>query len=997
MRRHYLLASFALALLAQGVHAVDRPKTPAGAPVNGEKYILVNANNPTGYMSHTSWDGAFYFLGKDNSNYANHAFTAVKNEDGTWCFTTEVAGAEAGTTVVNYVSIPSGTGNLFIKATGPAYWTVTPGNVNGFYYLKAGAGNGETVQGYNLHLNAGNQYFVISEPVSGGSWYPAYAGGTIKVDETDETTPQDSKGNQADVEGGRAIMADNTSENWAFIHVEDVPEHMAAYGAYQTLSNFEKNYITTAVEGYAAGFQASFDAAVSIYKDAEFNWEEDPEIIMTMLSQKESFYKAIESAKALENPDAALNSAIANAMSTFQTAVTSAEVQGAMTALANAVNAFKEGSGDVTGLGTNMSFEDLSAQSGAVTSGVAAPPFGWTVTIAGVKVETAADVRANGIANWHGVNADCNGAGKDGEYGFGIWTSGVPEYELSQTITGLENGTYVIDAGLMVGANGSGSRRTTQRIFGNLNSTYFASEAEYDLNRLDKSEVYTFANLTEPVTDTEIQNVQVRAYVYDGTLKFGLRTNGDFRAALRSSANGAGGDGWFKTDNFRLTKLGYVGEDAAAVANHFRASLTEFQDKIMQQSVFDRLTDMLSEGAEITATTPAEDINAAIVAYSAFIPEVQASIDAYTKLVNAIQSAYEKSEEFMYYSGFDDYIAVVEEAEAAFDDLSVDPAQIATLIENMDQAFIELQKSGIAVGEYMNIIQNASFEDLSGQGGSTSNGAANPPAGWTLTFNGQVCKTTADYGKAGVNVGWCAINGGDNINVVDENGTPWTNQYTDGTHLWGIWGANMPETELSQSFTGLPAGTYVLSCDMIVEWNWGGENTTTQRIFANDFIQMYGAESDYAAALNDTEDMAAARAMDAANPDADLKRLNFAGHKFSESYGASSAPHPMELKFGVAEDGVLKLGFRTNNVNTEGVAHHHDSSGWFKLDNFKLFYESQDVPTAISNVVAGKSVQLLGQKFYTVDGREIAAPGKGITIVKNIMSDGTVKSVKILK
>ena len=98
----------------------------------------------------------------------------------------------------------------------------------------------------------------------------------------------------------------------------------------------------------------------------------------------------------------------------------------------------------------------------------------------------------------------------DGELAFGLWNSGVPQYEISQTISGLENGSYTISAGLMVGANGNGSRRTTQRIFGNLNSKYFASEDEYNLEVLDQSEVYSFEGLVEPVTDRELQPISVR-------------------------------------------------------------------------------------------------------------------------------------------------------------------------------------------------------------------------------------------------------------------------------------------------------------------------------------------------------------------------------------------------------------------------------------------------------------------------------------------------------
>ena len=137
----------------------------------------------------------------------------------------------------------------------------------------------------------------------------------------------------------------------------------------------------------------------------------------------------------------------------------------------------------------------------------------------------------------------------------GIWNSGIPTVEISQTIEGLENGTYTVSAGLMVGANGNGSRRTTQRIFGNLNSAYFGNDFEYDHSLLDASEVYSFAGLTEPVTDQELQPISVRAYVYDGTLTFGFRTDGNIAAALRDASNSAGGDGWFKIDNFRLFLL----------------------------------------------------------------------------------------------------------------------------------------------------------------------------------------------------------------------------------------------------------------------------------------------------------------------------------------------------------------------------------------------------------------------------------------------------------
>ncbi len=38
----------------------------------------------------------------------------------------------------------------------------------------------------------------------------------------------------------------------------------------------------------------------------------------------------------------------------------------------------------------------------------------------------------------------------------------------------------------------------------------------------------------------------------------------------------------------------------------------------------------------------------------------------------------------------------------------------------------------------------------------------------------------------------------------------------------------------------------------------------------------------------------------------------------------------------------------------------------------------------------------MGQQFYTADGVKLSAPQKGINIVKNMMSDGSVTTTKVL-
>lgn len=73
--------------------------------------------------------------------------------------------------------------------------------------------------------------------------------------------------------------------------------------------------------------------------------------------------------------------------------------------------------------------------------------------------------------------------------------------------------------------------------------------------------------------------------------------------------------------------------------------------------------------------------------------------------------------------------------------------------------------------------------------------------------------------------------------------------------------------------------------------------------------------------------------------------MNYAGHYQSMAGGVTDCPRHLELTFGLTEGQDLKIGFRTNNVDVEtGTAHPYDSAGWFKLDNFQLFYLSEEVP-----------------------------------------------------
>lgn len=994
MAKNYLKMFVTCAAMASSLamNAVERPPLPVQTLTEGEQYVLFNYVRPDGYMSRTSWDGAVYFLGPQDSNFASHAFTAVKNSNGSWSFTYTTTPEEEGAEpVVNYMAIPFGTDNLNFKADEYAEWFVEEGDYDGYYYIKAGEGNYSYCIDRHLHLNGGGQYIISSEP-SIAQFYPDYYGGTIKDEYGDDVVDNE----------GYAVMADSTSLNWAFVKASDVTDfYIFKASAYVAITNFEKAYLAT--EGYEAGFQNAVDAAAALYGAEDFD-EESVMLINELFDAKKALYQEILKAKELNTTeDAVLAASVETAMTAFNTLTDTEALATATQTLLDAEIAYQMGSGEITGLGKNMSFEDLSSQGGNTTTGIGAAPAGWNLYLNGVLSNTADEIRAQGVTAWCGTNADCTGEAKDGNYGFGIWNQAIPETELSQTIVGLENGTYEVSAALMVGSNGNGSRRTTQRIFGNLNSTYFGAESEYDFTSIDNSEVYSFAGLQEPYTDTELQNMTVRAYVYDGTLTFGMRTNGNIKAALRTASNTAGGDGWFKVDNFRIKKIGYVGEDAAAVANHYIGLCTEYSgsgDYQMQASVAESLDAKLAQYGEITAETPEADIIAAILGMKDELAVVESSVKAYQKLYEAVQQHYEYLDEYALYAGAGEYGDAIMEAEGVYDDGEADEAGIESIIAGLELALQECKKSGVAVGVYVNVIENPSFEDMSNQPGGDSGGVANAPKGWTLTLNGVVCSTASEISSNGV-AAWCAINSGDGISVDDGTGNIITQQPTDGAKLWGIWTAAMPDVELSQTIEGMPAGKYVLSADVMVQNNWAGDNITTQRLFANGYVQMFASEE--AHAINLPEDAKAAAAIDAvAGDDLDIPHLTYANYTCESGDRTTDLLRPMSVEFGVGEEGIINLGFRTNAVNVngydrnDGSANCIDGQGWFKVDNFQLYYESEEIPTSIGNVKNnGVLTTVVGRELYTLNGVKVANLQKGINVVKNIMSDGSVKVTKI--
>ena len=981
MKRLYmasmLLLSAFMTSLCVGAH--ERPAVPAGDVLTaGKTYTFFCYSKLAGQMIRTSWDGAIYSPGS-GTNPFTVKLTAQQNDDQTWSFyydnevTTTVDDVTTTETVRYYMNLPQGTGNVNVKAEERCDWFISPGHYPGFYFVKPGDGNNTAALGYNMHMNAGNEYVVVSH--YGDSWYPDFYGGVLQDEYGDNVYLSD------DPDENRVVMADSSSCNWAFVEVDNVPAFLEKAEVFAFLNNYYTNYVD--IDGGAAGFLVSYNAALAIYNGGNYA-AEDVDKLKATLNNKLALYRAIHEAELDDEVMAALPDEVDAAFNAFETLSDADAVAAALEKLNKAVADFKMGIGDVTALGQNMSFEDLTAQGGATTSSIQGAPTGWNVFIKGQQVTTAAEVRSAGFSAWHGQNADGTGA-KDGEYIFGIWNSSVPEYEISQTIEGLDNGTYTITAALMVGANGSGSRRTTQRIFGNLNSTYFGYEDDYNTELLDFSEVYGFQGNEEPVTDTELQPIEVKAYVFDGTLTFGVRTDNDIAAANRMEYNGAGGDGWFKVDNFRIRKEGFHVEDAMTILDFYRDNLamivgdTEIK---MFTSVRESALNELTYANEVSAADDPAVINAAIGFLRSSIPSVQAGIDAYQRLEDAIYSAYENLEKYDAKAGAGEYADVIMEVESKWENEEyMTEAEIDEAIQQLADALQACKESDtIEAGDDLTeYLKNPSFEDWqSTQSSDNSGSTEHAPNGWNLIINGIEVQTADEIRAAGFS-NWCAINRGDVIDV-EIDGIEYSHQYTDGDHLWGMWADNIPTVELYQELS-LPAGIYTLQADVVVQHDWGGMNITTQRLFANDAVQMWGRDYDYGD--NYTQDMLDAQVLQEYNTNENINYFSFAGYDNDVSYDYTSIARPMAFNFRVGEDGKARIGFRTNNVDANGIAHPHACAGWFKLDNFRLtcvsvgLVPSPELPEGIIELKSDAN----GTAIYNLAGQRTDRLMKGLNIV----------------
>ena len=371
---------------------------------------------------------------------------------------------------------------------------------------------------------------------------------------------------------------------------------------------------------------------------------------------------------------------------------------------------------------------------------------------------------------------------------------------------------------------------------------------------------------------------------------YGLVQDGKIRLGVRNTRN----DDWCLWGNFKLTYMGKNFEALQSILPTFTEQLDQFSQEnadVLTDPIMTEVDNAIAKSNEASDADEMfealEVVNATLVAAKANKAAVEAFMNENEALSNILET-YPNADQTPYNEIADEM--------ASYSSLTTDG--VLALVEKMKAAEKAIIFSAASADEPADItdlyIVNARMDD-----GSI--------AGWTDTFS------TGNHGYQNNQTY------GDVINQFMEAWVATPNTLSDGS--------------ISQEIT-LPAGSYVLSADVIAKDQANGEEVTGMYLFVGDERVAVNADSE--------------------------------------------TPGRYEIPFALGEETTITIGLVVEGTN----------GNWLAADNFTLMCLGTDI-TAINEIVSNLNAKANG--IYTVSGARIAKVQKGLNIVK--MSNGSVKKV----
>ncbi|UKK50690.1 glycosyl hydrolase 115 family protein [Prevotella sp. E13-17] len=234
------------------------------------------------------------------------------------------------------------------------------------------------------------------------------------------------------------------------------------------------------------------------------------------------------------------------------------------------------------------------------------------------------------------------------------------------------------------------------------------------------------------------------------------------------------------------------------------------------------------------------------------------------------------------------------------------------------------------------LIANYDFELYSDNGTVKTNTSGDTrrytPYGWNIAgqFPGQSYGINKDAANAhGTNVSWCLPQGG---------------HFPEGFELY----QEIPAEKLTP-------GRYLVACKLWVEDGY----LATTRLFANQNVQYYGMPIDYRNNLTAGENN------------------TFAG--YVGGINGNFLLQDMFVYVDIAEGENLRLGIRADGRQSDGTLHPEQKNGWFKVDYFRI-HQVDENNNIINTIQHTKSAVMADTKFYTLGGRRVQHPQRGIYV-----------------
>jgi hypothetical protein len=331
-----------------------------------------------------------------------------------------------------------------------------------------------------------------------------------------------------------------------------------------------------------------------------------------------------------------------------------------------------------------------------------------------------------------------------------VASGALPDASISQTLTEIPNGTYILKANCHSITQSNATVPTT--------GTYLFANAEK--TQVGTNDAYTVWNV----------------FVTDSTLTVGFKTEG-------TTAN------WVCVDDFTLY---YLGLDLTAIKAQIEAEIVRAQALTKcETALASELTGAITQAqSAVNAGTLVEgDLFAAYDRITAAIAAAEPSATAYANLKAAIDAANAGKSAYSAYAGYAAYETVIGTANTAYEAGSLDNAGVTATITALADAEIACRLTQAMPFDATFAIKNPSFEGTTTYIAAGPNGGAvYSPTSWSFTYE---------------MAGWIDVTV---ISTTSDNPV-------DGAKAFNAWAGTVTAANLYQAVT-LPEGTYSLTASM---------------------------------------------------------------------------------------------------------------------------------------------------------------------------------------